>query len=87
MFRNCDAGSLSELMDTEGTTGRGLGDVVEQALSLVGVTKKRVRKWLKKCHCEERQQQLNQLGWWAERVVKGQVDKAREYLEELLSTE
>jgi hypothetical protein len=50
----------------------GLGDVIERALTHVGITKELVSKWLgKPCQCEERQRRLNQLGWWAKRVIMG----------------
>ena len=63
----------------------GLGDAVHDALEFAGVTSDRVERWLgAPCACEERRQKLNQLGWWAARVVKGRTDKAREYLEQLL---
>lgn len=48
----------------------GLGDVVERALSSVGITKDRVEAWLgRPCGCAERQERLNALGYWAKRVV------------------
>jgi hypothetical protein len=63
----------------------GLGDAVHAALSSVGVTPDRVERWVgAPCGCAERQDKLNQLGWWAARVVGGKVTKAKEYLEELL---
>lgn len=64
---------------------RGLGDKVEQALSAVGITKERVSKWLgQPCNCTERREKLNALGFWAQRVVTGKLDKAKEYLSQLL---
>lgn len=64
----------------------GLGDSIHEALSLVGVTPDRVERFLgHPCGCEERRQKLNALGWWAARVVRGKVDRAKEYLEELLA--
>jgi hypothetical protein len=49
-----------------------LGDTVERALSLTGITKERVSRWLgRPCDCDERRQKLNQLGWWAKRVIMG----------------
>jgi len=42
---------------------RGLGDMTAEALSLVGITKDRVSKMLKRpCKCSQRQQKLNELG-------------------------
>ncbi len=62
-----------------------LGDRIEQALTLVGVTKERVEHLLGPgCNCTDRKERLNRLGIWAARVVKGKVDKARQYLAEIL---
>jgi hypothetical protein len=62
----------------------GLGDAVHEALAVVGVTPERVEKLLgHDCGCEERRAKLNQLGWWAARVIRGRVERAKEYLEEL----
>jgi hypothetical protein len=50
----------------------GLGDVVEAALSKIGLTKERVESWVGgPCGCRERQEKLNALGNWAWRVVRG----------------
>lgn len=63
-----------------------LGDMIHNALDSVGITTDRVEKWLgKPCHCQERQEKLNQLDQWARRVMKGRIDKAAEYLDKLLS--
>lgn len=49
-----------------------LGDMVEAALSKVGITKERVSSWLgKECNCAERQEKLNKLSEWATSVFKG----------------
>jgi hypothetical protein len=58
-----------------------LGDVIHQALGLVGLTPERVSRWLGgPCGCEARRQKLNQLTYWAQRVVTGRTDRARYYL-------
>jgi len=63
---------------------QGLGDKVEAALKLVGITEERVSRWLGKlCNCPERREKLNQLGNWAARVVRGKLGKAKEFLEYL----
>jgi len=50
--RNCPVGNKP-----------GLGDLVERALSAIGITKKRVEKITgKPCGCGKRQEALNQLG-------------------------
>lgn len=43
----------------------GLGDLIEDALSKVGITKERVQRWLGECRCEERKEKLNYLSTWA----------------------
>ncbi len=64
----------------------GLGDRVEQALSLVGITEGRVSKWLgRPCGCSERKRKLNQLGAWASRVLLGKTDQAEKYLDEIVN--
>lgn len=46
-----------------------LGDLVEKALSLIGVTQERVRALTGKCKCAERKVFLNLLHRWALTVV------------------
>ena len=65
-----------------------LGDVVESALSSVGITSERVSVWLgRPCNCDERKQKLNQLSVWARRVAKGKTDRAKEYLNRIMGVE
>ena len=48
----------------------GLGDAVEAALKLVGISKDRVERWVGgPCGCDERREKLNRLGRWAARVL------------------
>jgi len=64
---------------------RGLGDRIEAALSMVGITSDRVEAWVgAPCGCNERKEKLNQLGFWAKRVLLGKTDRAVDKLEELL---
>jgi len=63
---------------------RGLGDLVSQALSLVGITEERVSAWVGDCSCKERIAKLNQLGYWAGRVLLGHRTNARKYLDAIL---
>lgn len=50
----------------------GLGDRIEEALTAVGITSERVERFVGgPCGCEERKRKLNELGWWALRVLKG----------------
>ena len=52
-----------------------LGDVIEKALSAVGVTEERVTKALgRPCGCKERREKLNRLSLWAARVVTGRPE-------------
>ena len=62
-----------------------LGDAVEAALTVVGVTRERVEKWVgRPCRCEERKARWNQLSRWARRVVAGKTEKAKQYLKEII---
>lgn len=66
----------------------GLGDRVHTALASVGVTPERVGRWLgRECGCRERVAKLNQLGTWARRILAGKRERAREYLDAILSGE
>jgi hypothetical protein len=66
----------------------GLGDAVENALQIVGITPEGVEDWLgRPCGCEERKEKLNQLSAWASRICKGKLDKAKEYLSNILEEE
>lgn len=66
-------------------TNQELGDVIESALSRVGVTKDKVRNWLGlPCNCAERQEKLNQLSRWARMVLAGTLRGAGTYLERFL---
>lgn len=63
-----------------------LGNLVETALSKIGVTKEAVEAWVgAPCGCEERKQKLNQVSYWAKRVISGRIEKAREYLSRIIS--
>lgn len=63
-----------------------IGDAIHRALSAVGVTPERVERWLgRPCGCAERQARLNQLGWWAIRVLTGTAAQASKHLDEMLS--
>jgi len=47
-----------------------LGDVVEAALTKVGITEERVSQWLgRKCNCKSRREKLNKLSKWARNVL------------------
>lgn len=63
-----------------------LGDRVEQALNVVGISSKRVEQWLgRPClGCKERKEKLNQLHHWVNRVLSGGVSKAEDYLDRII---
>ena len=64
-----------------------LGDVIERALTAVGITKNRVENWLgEPCNCNERREKLNAIHAWAICVVKGKAERAREYLDQIISS-
>lgn len=64
---------------------RELGDTVEAALSLVGITSERVEEWIgRPCGCPERKEKLNQLSRWAKRVLGGKLEDAEKHLEDLV---
>lgn len=65
----------------------GLGDVIERALEVIGVTKSLVENWVGgPCRCVERKEKLNALGRWASRVLKGSTEKAEEFLHGIMGT-
>jgi hypothetical protein len=62
-----------------------LGDTVQRALAVVGVTEERVSAWLgRPCGCKERQEKLNALGRWARRVTGGMLAGATGYLRHMM---
>lgn len=69
---------------------KGLGTLIESALSTVGVTEERVTKWLgRPCGCSERKRKLNALSDWALGLVRGKIDKgeAEKSLNEIIPLE
>lgn len=78
-------GDVGDMENEQKETVMGLGDLIESALSSVGLTHTRVEQWLgRPCGCEERQEKLNALTYWAARIAKGQLHKAHEYLSSIL---
>ena len=62
-----------------------LGDEVEAALRMVGITPTLVTRVLgRECGCEERKTLLNSLDHWARRVIAGRVERAEEFLRKIL---
>jgi hypothetical protein len=61
---------------------------VEQALTVVGITKERVERWLgRPCGCTARKEKLNALGSWAKRILKGNTKSAKKYLKAIMNGE
>lgn len=72
-------------MNGYGQDSYGLGDCLHDTLTSFGVTPDLVERWIgKPCGCRERQEKLNALGNWLQRVMAGRTDRAREYLIELM---
>ena len=64
------------------------GDIVETALSSVGITEDRVSEWLgQPCGCKERKEKLNRLDAWARRVASGKLADAKNYLEKIIGSD
>lgn len=62
-----------------------LGDRLAGAMERVGITPERVESWLgAPCGCEDRQRKLNQLHAWASRILRGKLDRAEHFLNEIL---
>ena len=62
-----------------------LGDHVESALSVVGITKERVLAWFgPECGCIERQEKLNAIDKWARESVASTVEKAKGWLASII---
>lgn len=61
-----------------------LGDSIERALRVVGITENRVRAVLGECNCRERRDRLNALHAWAARVLAGKLEGARGYFERIV---
>lgn len=65
-----------------------LGDMVEKALSSVGITKERVSAWIgRPCKCPERQEKLNRLHLWAKSLLSGKLSKPEEELDKIIGDE
>ncbi len=68
------------------TQTNGLGDRIERALALAGITSERVDAWVgQPCGCRERRDRLNQLGWWTEMVIKNKLTQAAGFLMRMMS--
>ena len=65
---------------------RYLGDHIEQALSLVGITKDRVTAVLGSCGCCGRQRKLNELDRAAREIVSGSVESGKQLIERWLGS-
>lgn len=63
----------------------GLGDLIESALSAVGITEERVTKLIgKDCGCKARKEWLNRVSLWAKQTKKIESkEEALKYFEEM----
>lgn len=61
-----------------------LGDRLESALEIVGITQERVTAWLGDCCCDERKAKLNDLDIWARRTLANKYRDAKRWLERIL---
>ena len=55
-----------DMKSHQSTDIQGLGDVVEEVLTMFGITEERFKKWfdLKECNCTTRKKWLNNLFSW-----------------------
>ena len=74
------AGRRSRTNKNKTNERRGLGDVIESALSSIGVTESRVESWLgRPCNCKERREKLNKLSKWASQVLTSTTKDAESH--------
>lgn len=65
----------------------GLGDLIEGALSKVGITHDRVDAWLgRPCGCAERKERLNRLFSWARSIEETPSEEAVAKVEEIFKS-
>jgi hypothetical protein len=67
-----------------------LGDLIESALSKVGITHELVEKYVWDCGCKRRKERFNAVQRWAEGVASNMYSSAvsgKEALQRLVSTE
>ena len=70
LHRDCPK---SESGKVNGNGKPGIGDMVEKALTAIGITEERVTRWLgRPCGCRQRKEKLNRLGRWAAAVLRGE---------------
>lgn len=69
----------SFLLEGEGM----LGESIQRALELVGITEERVSRWVGgECGCKDRKERLDRLGVWAWRILRGKWWDVEEVLRE-----
>lgn len=62
-----------------------LGDQVEKALTMIGITSQRVEQWMgRPCGCLKRKEKLNQLSRHVKRILRGEPDM-KQHLEDLIT--
>ena len=62
----------------------GLGDLIESALSTVGITPDRVTKLIgRDCGCKKRKEWLNRITLWSKKVPTLDPEEARRHFEQM----
>ena len=81
-------GVVDEEVSIEAPELKLAGDRIEEALSLIGVTKERVEKFIGgPCRCGERQRKINQVDAWARRVISGKAKNAKKLLHKIIGAD
>lgn len=64
---------------------KGLGDIVEEALTKIGITSDKITELIgRDCGCKRRREKMNRLGRWLAKVTSGRFSEAREEFQGLL---
>jgi hypothetical protein len=75
-FTNINSSSTVLVSEQPAEPKTGLGTLVKNALTMVGITEEAVTSWLgAPCGCAEREEKLNRLGRWAADIAKGIASK------------
>lgn len=85
-FRSAGCATAEPAKPVQEKRKQGLGDLVESALTKIGITSERVEEWLgRPCNCPARKQKLNRLGEWANSVLSGNTETAAAQIDEMTS--
>lgn len=67
---------------------KGLGDLLEEALSAFGITSERVEALIgRPCGCGERRERLNRFGRWVSRFLSGKQEEPPPEIQQLIAGE